>query len=151
MKNAFTLILALHLLAHAVLGCCWHHDHGAPLAGKAESASQPTVIAKSHGCRHDHYVGPHHGHAHDQQVPLSDDSQQPGPVEPCDGGKCHWLGKDTTEIDSSLDWSGVVSVIDVAMVSAPWLLERSLRGGQAAFSAESPPVRTHLLYQVLVI
>lgn len=53
------LLLSVSLLAHTVLGCCWHHAHGQECA--AETASPAAHCHAEHatdGCGADHHGTP---------------------------------------------------------------------------------------------
>lgn len=78
MKALTAILVALHVLAHSVLGCCWHHGH-------EHSPAVSDVASCSHG-GHEHSA--HAGHVHG--VPAGD-HQQPVPASPhegCEGERC---------------------------------------------------------------
>ena len=78
------LVTLLTMLAHSILGCCWHHahgDHGTP----CDTASVEVDI-HSHQCAH------HHGpNGSSTEVPVS---HGPAPCKhhaPCDEVDCVFL------------------------------------------------------------
>jgi hypothetical protein len=51
-RTAVTHITILALLTHAVVGCCWHHDHGGTCKRHFHGAVVADVEGATHG--HDH-------------------------------------------------------------------------------------------------
>lgn len=127
MKRPIVLLTAAVLLAHALLGCCWHHAH-ASAGGVAEP------------CSHD---GHEHGHSDD-----GTESEPPG--QPCDEGSCVFVrGDGSPSVEMTLAHALVGCI-----ATAPEVALDSLRIARASYpdSQElAPHTRIHLLHQILLI
>ena len=127
---------ALTLAFHVLVGCCAHHDHSA--RDSAFSAQEVSLHRHSHGdeaCEHQH-----HG-----------DSEESGPCEPkqeCNGDEC------VVVIDSGPSSSIVKHWDSVVAVHAPTSVKATDDCQSYAVEALhecGPPLRAHLLNQVLLI
>lgn len=112
-----SLLTATIMLVHALLGCCWHHDHAH--AGKCEVA----VAGHQHGQdQHRHS----HSHAHDQ-----DDHDESGNDEcpgECDEGQCTFIRSQTVDVSTSLLVTDSCVVADMLVV---WVSDWEVETTQA--------------------
>jgi len=128
---ASTLMSAC-LLAHAMLGCCWHHGHE---CAAQEAVAQADVCCEHHCCPADH------------------ESPAEG-SQPCDcriecGNSCVYLPLEKTIVDGSaiaFDFVAINNVIKNSQCSKSIIL--NVAGG---FADLAPPLPLHLLHQILVI
>ena len=131
-------LMATLLLIHASFGCCSLHAHD------CSECIVPSVKPKCiESC------------CHCQQKPKKHDSHKSNP-KPCKkdcDGTCTYLPSQRSKINASHWAVGLVFVIDTSkidhcngqhLLSCPW--DRS--GGQLL---NSPPLRLHLLHQVILI
>ncbi|MGD9645610.1 MAG: hypothetical protein AB7U73_07855 [Pirellulales bacterium] len=135
-------LISATLLLHAVLGCCWHHEH-VPAVG-CQSANN-VVGSHRHPADADHGCGCNHqsGGQHESEEPCPGDSH-------CQG-VCTYLPPQKTsfEIPLTVTPLAIVASIDpladCSSAAVPsWL--------DALFcTAAPPPVRLHLAQQVLLI
>ncbi len=70
------------MLAHSVLGCCWHHGH----AGQPEQPGRQTTLLSHAGCHHD-------GHSCSHGIPQRDGHSAPND---CDGSHCMFVTANRT-------------------------------------------------------
>jgi hypothetical protein len=125
MRAVFSSLVAASLLIHAAIGCCWHHPHN-----------------DDDTCCDDSQTGSHHdseqgGHSH-------------GPCKDHCQGTCHYLPVQKSQVDkitvhSLLDFAAIVP----ATCEVPFASQ--LRASRTHESAAEPPVRLHLLHQILLI
>lgn len=129
--HAFTSTLtAIALFIHAWLGCCWHHAHEQCAATQDEVASC---------CGHEHASCHDEG---DESVPTEQ------PV--CDEGACTFVRGETAihlDLDSTTLADLQIASTDDAVSSGDRRMGAELRTPHD----RPPPLRTHLLFQVLVI
>lgn len=123
------------LLAHAMLGCCWHHAHAC-----GETHDHLAMSGWQHPSKgNDHHPagGPdraHHGHGRDD----------------CHGAKCSFVISAKDGADSSLFASCLFCVLTLPpadRVSVGGVLEPQFPAAGSLLL----PVRLHLLHQVLLI
>jgi hypothetical protein len=134
MNALFSIVTIVSVLIHGLLGCCWHHDH---------AVVRNPAGAKSHSCCKHHH---HHAAPHQEQ------KSQHGkvPHHKCEGETCVFA---RTEAGHSTDVLITPAVDSLSLVaSAPTALAMDSRGAEL-FSPPllRPPVRSHLLHQVLLI
>ena len=131
MNRPFVLMTAAVLLAHSLVGCCWHHAHAS--AGGVARA-----------CAHDE-----HEHGHDDGAPQ-DESDHEHQSTICQEGNCVFVrGDGPVPIDQSS-----ILAIDCFVVQASAITQAELRIVRAEYSASqdlAPPSRLHLLHQILLI
>jgi hypothetical protein len=158
-QAALTIITAVSLLLHTLLGCCSHGAAGSCACGHE---------AKGHverGDRHDHDDS-HAGecaHAHDAEHADDErthDAEEPrsgdhSPAHPChchcDGNRCQAIAAATPP---TIELSGSVLVILPPLVATSVDCGDGVRGrggADAAGALPTLPVRAHLLYQTLLI
>lgn len=117
-RGILTLLTAVAILAHAILGCCWHHGHGAECcadagssaqAGQTESTPPQTMCA----CGHHHAAQPgtNSGAAYESAVDDEGDGV-PRPATPCSHGRCTYLSVSDAKLRES-------AAIDSAYVAMP--------------------------------
>jgi hypothetical protein len=127
------------LVAHALLGCCWHHAHVAQAAASTDGCG--TLKPVVHG---------DHVHSHEHEGDGSSDSghHHDGPAS-CGETECTYAGGvPRVQIQSPLIG------FDVPVIAPANLLVLSrLDGAFVARTASMglPQAPIHLLYQVLVI
>ena len=125
--HAFNSILVTScLLAHALFGCCWHHSH--------DCVAHEAIAYSGGGCN-DHGCPAKHS-------------------EPCNcriecGAICVYLPIEKTVIDCSpVTFDLVATNPTLFRDESANLLSWELASGLAA---SAPPLRLHLLHQILVI
>lgn len=126
MRIVVTLLLALVMTAHAVLGCCWHHDH--------DGEALPHPICCDHHHDHDSHSAPS-----DHETPDS-----------CDEAVCVFMAHESTT--TSLDFLTALSALVVSEPPYPagnMLRIHYLASLDDVFFPSGP--RLHLWQCVLVI
>ena len=135
MKTILSILTAAAVAGHALFGCCWHRDHHVEDHGSCavmDAADCDDHPGTSHDCpaekHRDYPAGPAHHH--------------------CDGGFT-WIPSGKIQIDHVLT---AMPTFCVAIL--PALLD-STPGNQTDYLAagpleQAPPVRRHLLLQVLL-
>jgi hypothetical protein len=138
MRRFVCTLTAVTLLVHALVGCCRHHDHRGVSCETVECCD--SVVA---GCCHEEHAAESH---HDHQ-----------PLAPCDCKLqcktfCISLPPEKTLLDAGHSTPGVdtVAVESNATASCPTLVA-GWRDGLRAFRLSKPPLRLHLLHQVILI
>jgi hypothetical protein len=137
MRALFSSLVACALLMHAAVGCGWHHKHdaiGDNAVAVADSASEC--------CHHSHHEGDHQEHGQPSQAP-------------CDGhshcqGLCNYLPVQKPQLDQS----SVQLLPDFAVIApatSKLHVESLTSFARAWESASEPPLRLHLLHQILLI
>lgn len=129
-----SILTALAMLAHVLVGCCWHHEHScsAPLTGIAVTAA---AKGDAHACK-----CPHHSETEEPASPEHDKG-------PCGEDRCVTAFRDSGPESCSQESLPVMVTeviptsgrINLCVVAAP--AQQSL----------IPPLRTHLLLQILLI
>jgi hypothetical protein len=133
MRSFFSSLVAVSLLMHAALGCCWHQSHD-------ESCGDEHAIVQ---CGHD---GAHH----------NDDCDEHGQRnhEPCSGQHCHGVCNYLPIQKTQLDDLKLQLPLDFA-INAPIACDIQVVVVQTSAgnceSVAGPPVRIHLLHQILLI
>lgn len=117
------------LVTHLLLGCCWHHVHNGPATSELACAAQ-TADHEDHDCDHEQPSGPsHQGH------------------ETCREARCVFVrAVNERFLQSLLSWGQALVLPSPLFDSAA---ESSLRCDAAPTAA--PPLRLHLVHQVLLI
>jgi hypothetical protein len=131
MRAVFSSLVALSLLMHAALGCCRHAD-GQRCASALASAQT------SDECAHHHDVGDHPGQPTD---------------EPCSGHHCDGLCNYLPIQKSQLDDLKLQLPLDLAIISPAACDMQAVAVHEKVYceSVPEPPVRLHLLHQILLI
>lgn len=144
MRALVTHLVALAITLHTLLGCCWHHAHETVVAVAEVQAKTPTPIKRC-GC-----------HRHQAEELAKEDehhSEKQEPVEnrptPC-GEKCQYVAAGGVKLDAP---TASVSFDLLPAVDQPVLtpvLTALLFESEDA-SVDPPPLRLHLLHQLLLI
>lgn len=129
MHRLISSLMAAVLLAHALLGCCWHHAHACVM-----ESEEPSVCAAHRDDSHGAPDGSdeHDGHQHE-----------------CGGGTCVFVRIENSPIGQLLtSWA-----IDLAFSTSPsQFTGESVHWAVSADPQEfAGPVRLHLLHQLLLI
>jgi hypothetical protein len=138
MRSLAVAIAAAALMAHALLGCCWHHAHLA--VEHSSEAEHPAVKPVVHG-DHVHWVESEHersdGAGHNHEAP-----------DGCDEAECIYASAPRVQLESPLAGLGVplVAAVTTPVVSR---FDAAFAAELAAEGSSRPPI--HLLYQVLIV
>jgi hypothetical protein len=138
MNAIMALLTAESVLAHAALGCCFHHAHE-PFSGLAHQPASPLVAghhAAGHCCGHDH------GSQDDDRAPDSPRGQ-------CGERGCVAVaGTDAPLLLKLADTAwGALPPADLLAIAA-----KSADYAESACVHDlGPPVRPHLFHRVLLI
>jgi hypothetical protein len=134
MQALFSSLVAASLLIHAAIGCCWHHSHNGLCADDRQCQPTSDACAHHHGCCNGQ---------HDQPT-----------QEPCGGHQCHGLCNylpiqksqvDDLKLQLPLDFAAILpATCDMQGVA----VHHAVGCSKAACE---PPVRLHLLHQILLI
>ena len=146
MRAVVSITVAAIIALHAVLGCCWHHTHTSPpiAAGLVAKTAVPTKAIKRCCC---------HSQLKDrarlpEQNPRQQGSKNTCPT-PC-GEKCNLAAVNGTTYNE-LTRGCVVAYstpLDQQLL-IPTVPTPSCK--LLNFAVESPPLRLHLLHQLLLI
>lgn len=141
MRPLIVTVAALTLLMHALVGCCWHHQHVEVAASSNETQLLPVV---SGGHFHSH--GDHdHDHAHEPAAPA--DHRHSGD-DGCGEEACQFVKVNSTTALSLLDGPVAEIAVAVQLVSDDgWRLRA--HDHRDRHILEGVPL--HLRHQVLVI
>jgi len=128
------------VLAHLLLGCCWHHQH----TSGNQPASTRCVDSAGADC-HGPSCGEEFGCRHH---PAGGEHQDRGG---CEGGRCVFVtGQPSrTPAASAAEFCDVVAV--AATVDEGLPAESSVWARAFAAAGRCPPLRTHLRHQVLLL
>jgi hypothetical protein len=137
MRRFLTAVAAATLLMHALVGCCWHHQHVETAAWSDETQQWPVACGghfHSH-VDHDHEPGAPADHRH-----SGDDG--------CGEESCQFVKVDSTIAPSLLD-GPVVAIVDAVQLATNdgWRLRA--HDHRDRHMLEGVPL--HLRHQVLVI
>lgn len=136
MRALVSNLTAVLLVIHAMIGCCHHHWHCDDECATAANVS----AAPCHCCER-------HNGSHDEgELPSS----------PCNGerechGVCTYLPTQKTVVDASSTDAGFDFDAPIPMILDGHLAAARLSWGRAHILNDPPPIRLHLLYQVLQI
>lgn len=146
MHSVLTHITAGLLLVHALLGCCWHHAHGCSRCRPAAASASP---ACSHaGCKHHN----ERDQARHSDRPNHDDKV---PKAPCKcptecQGVCTFLPPQKVQVARS-HAPLPFDFIAAATVAPDSQLQAGTRQTLCGLLKPEPPLRLHLLQQILLI
>src|SRR5262245_46852980 len=131
MQTVFQGLLSASLVLHAALGCCLNHVHD-------QSHDETPIALAEECCNHDHDSAPHGQHS---QCPCKGHSHCHGLCNYLPGQKS-LTGKWSPHlvIDFAID-SNVQSTLQVA----------ALHSAPQTGDSNPPPLRLHLLHQILLI
>lgn len=146
MHPILSSFVAAMLSIHALLGCCWHHAHGCIVCELVmHEAASPQVSPKASCCHHEHNAAPHE--------PSHQDPTHQAPCE-CQidcRGTCAFL---PTPRAPAIDRDSAPADCFVACLPA---IATSRIGPSLSWQFGSgpaqlePPLRLHLLHQILLI
>ncbi len=149
-KPVIASIVAVALLYHVLVGCCDHHAHAA-----SGTAVVPITANSGDAVAHNDCDERHSNHQHsDRSTPNEEQSEPDSPTSPahspggcCCGGSCSYIVVKAQDVDSPLLTIAVLCAIADAdlTTTSPQIVGRLLD------SAHGPPIRPHLLYQVMLI
>ena len=131
-------VTAASILAHALLGCCWHHAHGKPLPAH-DTAGR--VVASSHGA-HRHCC--HHA-SHESKKPENKDEHQPCG---CNEERCTFVRTENPQTKILILESSLVLPVAEPLPSVGQL-DSTFATDMATGRIASAPL--HLLHRVLLI
>lgn len=143
-RQLISIVSAVLLAAHVSVGCCAHHEHARD--GRAcITFAAPHDHHHGDAARHDHDHGhaAHHGEC-DHSAPQHD--HQPGDHH-CGEGHCSFLAACRVGVPELASDYAIVppnAVMLLAQVGPQAV-------AQSALPDDSPPVRPHLVKQVLLI
>lgn len=138
MRPVISLTTALAFLLHLWLGCCSHHAH-------ADDGLTPSSPQKVTTCNH----SGHCGHKHGSQKNSENEPSKECPPGGCDDAKCSFTVYGKTF--ESKAWFGVpmcVAILTPECNFQPVFPSHVDLGVDCDFA---PPVRPHLLNQILLI
>lgn len=164
-RTLVTYLAAAAVTLHMLLGCCWHHAHA------SGSDCRTAAICDTHDgemqrevADHDHHVDcPHHDadadateHAdhsefdrHGDHSRQGDQHQSGSQHESC-GEKCSFVAANRVncELDAAVVVFGAFATAEVVATENEFVVRRfEARGASDA----PPPLRLHLLHQLLLI
>ena len=147
-------LTAVTVLAHMLLGCCWHHHHAFQLAPACTSGGMllpqrghvhasedmaPGADCDNRSCGHEH------GRPH-----QPDDRQHPD-GDGCEDSRCmfvsrQWSRAPDASAGKCFDVTAATTTIDDGLSAGS-----HIRAGVSSAATRCPPLRTHLLEQVLLL
>jgi hypothetical protein len=133
MRALLAGLTALVLFIHAASGCCWHHHH----EGEAHGGTPGTATAH---CDHHRHGNEHHGQPHG---PCKSGSK-------CQG-VCTYLPVQRTQLNAPQLVVALDLVGDAAVAGCGAQRTSTSWARVCCPSDLRPPLRLHLLHQVLVI
>ena len=145
MRAVISITVAATIALHTVLGCCWHHAHAAaPVVTEVQTKVEtPTKATKRCGC-HSRQTRP---------LPVEHGLQRHHSDKSCPGQcgeKCDSAAVSrTTEHESTVTCVVVISAMPDQLLLIPAV--PTLRDSLFDNLIESPPIRLHLLHQLLLI
>jgi hypothetical protein len=142
MQALMTHLLAGLLLLHAAFGCCWHRVHAC--------ADAPTAELGQHSCRHDHQCQ-NHVCLHSDAGQSLTHSTLPCKCELGCQGVCTYLPTPKAALESLPSESPLYAVSPGSNGCALALVGAALRQLATTAVATAPPLRLHLLNQLLLI
>lgn len=144
MRSVVSYLVVVTLALHALLGCCWHHAHE-PDARLSQVEVQSTRAVESCDC-----------HRHGARELAENDQKPPVPSTPVDhssdscGNKCQYVAVSRVQVDHSLDFS-VLDFLPAESSVASSSEITAVRYGSDGAPIGPPPLRLHLLHQLLLI
>ena len=157
-------ITSIVLLAHMVLGCCWHHTHTCAMT----RCDRPLGGVAASGCgihAHDEIAPKHEQHAYtpvsridvshsdvshiDVGVTHNDDTPHP---HRCGGDRCSFVRTESWPAQTG-EFCFDLCPVDAALFSAKpaWIRAHQTYSQGNWRCNDGPPVRAHLLFSVLLI
>lgn len=137
--------VAATLLMHAVVGCCWHHEHVELPRHDEPSIFKPVVCG---GHSHSHSRSHSHSHHDADEAPATPDNHHHDGDSGCGSQDCQFVKAEVQQGHSPLDGPVVATLAASLQLQAGGL--RYARRDEIA-SLRPPSVALHLLHQVLVV
>lgn len=117
-RGMLTILTTTAVLAHAVLGCCWHHGHvdgcqhstaRSVDAERAETVTAAPVCA----CGHQHGESTADSRTADVRsgAEPSGEAPLPAPVAPCTHGRCSYVGVSDAKLRAAVDAAESATII----------------------------------------
>lgn len=133
MRTITTLLAIFSFGLHLLLGCCWHHAHGADeIPGHNHAANG----------RHVHLPCCGHSHAHDNQPEQEQSDESPvTPHAPCSDPQCVYLLSSPVLVDAAQDIALPVLLNDQQLQAVDFRASIHDLAGHEKFS---PHLRRHL-------
>jgi len=153
MHRAIVSLTIPALAVHLVLGCCAHHVHASCAPGNASGLCG--ALPEQGHLGHQHCGGGHADFGLESEPPEGRHEEPLDPVRICLGDQCSYVSGRTVQIDSSNDRIAFDLTVEPVgseciVASGADLLGRGQRRALACCIA-APPLRAHLLLQVLLI
>lgn len=143
-RTVISILVAVSVALHSVLGCCWHHAHETESA-TVEVARKPAETVRRCCC--------HRHHSEAETTAAETESQEHNSGErdsaPC-GEKCQYVAAARVQLDDlNSNWLiAWLPLIDGPIVEP---VHNPSRVHIDTTAADPPPVRLHLLHQLLLI
>lgn len=135
MRTFTTLLAIVTFVLHLLLGCCWHHAHGADeLSGHQHEANGHHVHLPYCGHSHPHGSQPDHEHSHPEESPVT-------PHAPCSDPQCVYLISSPVQVEASPDIVLPMLLIDQQLQPASM---RASIDDLAGYEKILPHLRRHL-------
>lgn len=147
MSTWLTYTTVLTMLLHSALGCCWHHEHACCWTAVCDGHAR---AAQEDG--HDHHGSCSHDQSAERESTPSDGKGKQSPHrQRCEGDTCVYVRSDDVQkIELPLrpcgHWLALLTKSAESYTGAGFS-----RLAVENYSATGPPLRTHLLYQILLI
>lgn len=135
MRNFTTLLAIFAFGLHVLLGCCWHHAHGADELHGHQHEAVGHHVHLPQCCSHSHL----HNAAHEQEHPQSEET--PAPHAPCSDPQCVYLVSSPLQIEIAQDVMLPLAPIDLQLQAADF---RASIHDLAEDENFSPHLRRHL-------
>ena len=133
-------ITAIMLLAHVVLGCCWHHSHRCVAS---ERTPAPESTTSCHAGDHVHSEAEHDPHDHNQGLPYQ---------HHCDGDRCSFLPSEPSPMQAGMVYFAPCFLDLTFLPTSSQLTRPRFHHSQdPSLHNGGLPVRAHLLLGVLLI
>ena len=150
MRTLVTYLVAAALTLHMLLGCCWHHAHESSVIAsepkQAQKIEAPVPVSPKRCCCHRHQPKV----LVQESEPSKDKQDAPRDRPESCGQKCSFVTTNRVQVDQVLDiapLSFLSVVVSVESANGLTYIRLESRGVPAA----PPPVRIHLLHQLLLI
>ncbi|WP_254508923.1 hypothetical protein [Anatilimnocola floriformis] len=102
----FTTLIAIFALAlHLLLGCCWHHAHGAEELTSHQHESAGHHVHLPGCCGHSHSQAADH----DDEAPADSDS---APSIPCSDPQCVYVVSGQAQVPAAHDIALPLAIVD---------------------------------------
>lgn len=144
MHRFISVITAVLLSCHMLVGCCWHHAHGG-----CEHTNRSVKAARDLGlatrcCS---------GHGHHQHMPAADEEPSPPPPAPsCDDQECKFTCMVPQRvIDAGDNWAFCALAVDALTPAHLEVVRAHQTADWHGDAGPMAPLRLHLLFSTLLI